>query len=398
MTMVKRRTENKPRVSSAWSVVVKERSPGAKLQREESGWVVRDTEGTALGVSTSQLGAWHAAFQAVGGTVEEVEAALSRKMDELASLSPPEVIPAPDAFRRSSTTAETVRVAQEGGLSHGAWYPQVNPTFVLDKKLGRLFDYISSSSSPKNIMLVGPHGCGKTETAIQYAARMGKPLLIMDCAHTREGYLWWGRMHVSDGTTYFKPSEFFKAVEEGGYVILLDELNRVDSSVLSPLMPLLDDRRATHVPDTDHILQVGPGTVFFATMNEGNQYTGTSTLDAAIQDRFSFRVEVDYLDRDAEIGVLMARTGVTNEIAVSLVDMANVIRKKAVGFGSSISNTISTRQLISAANLYTTMGIDALDYTIANHFSADGDANSERRQVLQTIQGKFGSGQPEEAF
>jgi len=388
MTMVKRRSESKMRNSAAWRVVVQEREVGSSCDREGMNhWVVRTADGTSLGSSTSPLGAWAAAFRAVDGTEREIQDVLERLSRERSELD----VPVAPIALSTPLVSSRIASASEEPLSSGAWYPPVNPTFYMDDKLQRLFDFIGASSSPKNVMLVGPHGCGKTETAIQYAARTTKPLLIMDCAHTREGYLWWGRMHVNNGTTYFKPSEFFKAVEAGGYVILLDELNRVDSSILSPLMPLLDDRRATHVPDTDHILRVGPDTVFFATMNEGNQYTGTSALDAAIQDRFSFRVEVDYLPTAEEVRVLISRTGVDEDFAIKLVGLAEKIRLKAVGFGSSLSGTISTRQLIAAATLYKTMGLDALDYTIANHFSADGDANSDRRQVLQMIQGKFGT-------
>ena len=275
----------------------------------------------------------------------------------------------------------------------GAFIPAPDPTFYCSPSMKQLFEYLSETSAvdPQNVMLVGPHGCGKTETAIQYAARTGKPMLIMDCAHTREGYLWWGRMHVNSGTTFFKASDFFKAVEAGGHVILLDELNRVDSSVLSPLMPLLDARRMTHVPDTDRILRVGPGTVFFASMNEGAQYTGTAALDAAIQDRFSYRIEVDYLDKTQEVKVLVARTGLSKTEATKLVELAGAVRKKAVGFGATLTQTISTRQLIATAKLYQKMGVTALDYSIASHFPADGGSDSERSQVLQMIQGKFGT-------
>jgi predicted ATPase len=44
---------------------------------------------------------------------------------------------------------------------------------------------------PQNVNLIGPHGCGKTELAIQFAAaRHGRPLLIMDCANLREARDW----------------------------------------------------------------------------------------------------------------------------------------------------------------------------------------------------------------
>jgi nitric oxide reductase NorQ protein len=367
------------RRSRVWREFVMAQSPGAVGVKAGDCFNIIGADGAVIGSGRSPMGAWHDAFNRIGGTEETVRG----------FRVPEATTPAEEIVER--TPAAPVTAALASTVS-AAYTPVQDPTFYIDPKLEGLFGHIQASApEPQNIMLIGPHGCGKTETALQYAARTGKPLLVMDCAHTREGYLWWGRMHVNNGTTYFKPSDFFKAVEAGNHVILLDELNRVDSSILSPLMPLLDGRRATHVPDTDHILKVGPGTVFFATMNEGSQYTGTSALDAAIQDRFSYRVEVDYLDKDQEVKVVASRTGVTKADATKLVALANAVRKKAVGYGATLSTTISTRQLIATAKLFKTMGVNALDYSIASHFSADGGADSERRQVLTMIQGKFGA-------
>jgi len=370
------------RRSRVWREFVTSQFPGAVGRRAGDRFEIV-AGGDVLGEGGSPMGAWHDAFNRIGGT-DDVER----------SFKAPEA-PAVEIIGRTPATPAAVALAS---TVSAAYVPVQDATFYLDPKLTGLFAHIQNSApEPQNVMLIGPHGCGKTETALQYAARTGKPLLVMDCAHTREGYLWWGRMHVNNGTTYFKPSDFFKAVEAGNHVILLDELNRVDSSILSPLMPLLDGRRATHVPDTDHILRVGPGTVFFATMNEGSQYTGTSALDAAIQDRFSYRVEVDYLGKDQEVKVIAERTGLGKADATKLVSLANAVRKKAVGYGATLSTTISTRQLIATANLFKSMGVNALDYSIASHFSADGGADSERRQVLTMIQGKFGAEAPAEA-
>ena len=383
------------RRSKIWKEFVLEKRPGATSKWFDGrGYIVIDGAGNEIGdPNPGPMGSWNAAFRALGGTEDDMvaRAAITESAPVATVEESVEEIEIP--VLETPCMTGPVIVPAEGDVA-GAFIPSIDPTFIVSETMDSLFAYLdaTSATNPQNVMLVGPHGCGKTETAIQYAARVGKPLLIMDCAHTREGYLWWGRMHVNSGTTFFKPSDFFKAVEAGGHVILLDELNRVDSSVLSPLMPLLDGRRMTHVPDTDRILKVGPGTVFFASMNEGTQYTGTSALDAAIQDRFSYRIEVSYLEQAKELKVIMQRTGLDKNAALKLVELAQAVRKKAVGYGATLTQTISTRQLLATAQLFRHMGVAALDYSIASHFNADGGTDSERSQVLQMIQGKFGVG------
>jgi hypothetical protein len=51
---------------------------------------------------------------------------------------------------------------------------------------------------------------------------------------------------------------------------------------------------------------------------------------------------------------------------------------------------MSTRQLIAAAHDFAIGGVETLTFTISNHFSADGDDDSERVRVQNIIQGKFG--------
>ena len=155
-------------------------------------------------------------------------------------------------------------------------------------------------------------------------------------------------------------------------------------------MPLLDERRFTYLEERGDNIVVGPGTVFFATMNEGAGYTGTSALDRAIRDRFPRAVELTYLGEKDEVNLLVHRTGIEKDAATRLVQLANKIRKDATGLTATLTESISTRQLIAAARDYIVGGVETLEFTITNHFSPDGDEDSERVKVQNIIQGKFG--------
>jgi Holliday junction resolvasome RuvABC ATP-dependent DNA helicase subunit len=284
--------------------------------------------------------------------------------------------------------ADEAPVAEE----HGVFYPKPDATYIISNSIENLFKILETSSkrSPQNVRLIGPHGCGKTELAIQFAARNKRPLLIMDCANLREARDWFGYKSAKDGTVFWNESQFVRAVEAGNHVILLDELNRANPNLLNTLMPILDDRRFTYLEERGEKIVVGPGTVFFASMNEGASYTGTSTLDRAIRDRFPRHVELTYLGEKDETQLLQRRTGINKDIASRLVQTANKIRQDSTGLTAQLTESLSTRQLLAAAHDFALGGVDTLTFTIINHFSPEGDDESERAKVQSLIQGKFG--------
>lgn len=285
------------------------------------------------------------------------------------------------------------RVLSEDRIEGGVFYPKPDPSYISASNITNLFKNINKLSdiSPQNIRLIGPHGCGKTELAIQYAAQYNMPILIMDCANLRESRDWFGHKTAKDGSVFWKESQFDKCVTSGGHVILLDEINRTSPSVLNTLLPLLDDRRFTYLEEKGDIIKVGKKTVFFATMNEGAGYTGASSIDFALEDRFPRLIELNYLLNSQEIQLLVNRTGISNSDANKLVDIANTIRKKNMGLDASFSKSVSTRQLISIAQDFVVGGVPTLEYTLTNHFSSEGGRESERAAILQMVQGKWGN-------
>jgi MoxR-like ATPase len=278
---------------------------------------------------------------------------------------------------------------------NGVFVPPVNDTYFISPEVDSLFKRLTTLAKLKTqkVLLQGSHGAGKTEMAMQYAAISGKPMLIMDCANLKEPRDWFGYKTIVNGEIVWHESQFDRAISAGGHVILLDEINRVHPSVLNTLIPLLDGRGFTYLEEKGDCIRVGGDTVIFATMNEGAGYTGTSATDIALRDRFSRIVEVQYLTKAKEVELLCKRTGISKGDATKLVDIANQIRKKSIGVGSSFSMAFSTRQLIAVAEDFVIDGSDSLQFTMTNLFSAEGGTNSERAAVLQLIQGKFGSGE-----
>lgn len=95
------------------------------------------------------------------------------------------------------TTAYTQEVASNEVDPELAEYfnpPAIDSTHILNKDLESLFSAINiaSNKAPQNVRLNGPAGCGKTTTAMEFAARYKRPLLVMDCANIREPRDWFG--------------------------------------------------------------------------------------------------------------------------------------------------------------------------------------------------------------
>lgn len=82
----------------------------------------------------------------------------------------------------------------------------------------------------------------------------------------------------------FEPSVLTKALETPS-IINLDEVNTLRPTVTSALHSALDKRRNILVNGYKNI-EIHPDVIFVATMNEGQEYGGTTTLNLAFEDRW----------------------------------------------------------------------------------------------------------------
>lgn len=296
-----------------------------------------------------------------------------------------------DFIKRGAMPTTAPTKAKPVSTALASHVPEKDPTYVVSKEYRDLirFVYDRSRVKPQNAFATGPRGCGKTSLGEVVAAEFGMPMLVMDCANIREQRDWFGYKYTEDGSVKWMRSQFDLCLAAGNHVIVIDEITRTTDQIRNVLNPLLDHRRRTFLQERGDFITVGPGTIIFVTANEGMAYTGCSALDLALADRLTARIEVNYLPEAQEAALLVKRTGIDKDAAKRLAEIAATVRGKAIGFGATLSNTITTRQLIEAAEYYKGLGVDGLTPTIINHFSADGGTESERSQVLQMISMKF---------
>lgn len=261
--------------------------------------------------------------------------------------------------------------------------PEADPTFWVDKPVGRFLYAVGERSSRGeivNILLVGPTGTGKSSLPKEFAATMHRPFFTMHCQMVTEPGEWWGTKEISpERGTYFQKAALLDAVETPGCIILLDEANRTQAENLNVLFGFMDHRRKAWIPSLNREVVVAPGCIFFVTLNEGADYTGTNAVDRALRDRISNTIRMDYLPRKVEVGLLAKRIGIEEETAWKLVGFAHTIRHNPkVGVG------ISTRQLLECAALVKG-GLplqDAVQFAIVNSAVED----MERKALLQSLQ------------
>lgn len=223
-----------------------------------------------------------------------------------------------------------------------------------------------STEGAANILVIGPSGNGKTSLGKSFAEKNGLGFIKVNCSVVRDPEEWFGTREAQSGTTLFVESAFTQAVKAGNHVILLDEINRLEPYLHNSLLPLLDETRRTEVHGDE--IAVGPGTVFFCTMNLGVDFTGTFILDAALKNRMDITIAMGSLSFDREVALLVERTKIKESDAKRIVVLLEKIRD--VVARNEISVDVSHRSALKIAKLIVQNKVtmkEALTFVIFNN-------------------------------
>jgi nitric oxide reductase NorQ protein len=252
---------------------------------------------------------------------------------------------------------------------------------------------VRSAVRGKNIMMVGPAGCGKTQAAKALPQATGRPFFYFNLGATQDPRSTLiGNTHFKDGQTTFDESAFVKAIQTENAVILLDELSRAHPEAWNILMTVLDEGQRYLRLDEDvdaPTIMVASGVSFIATANIGTEYTSTRVLDRALMDRFEI-IEVDILSMEREQALLTLRYGnvVSPELIYAVADIADSTRKEWRAEEGKLTTMISTRMTVRVCELLADgFSLDeAAEVAIVPFFDASGGSDSERTLVKQIIQ------------
>ncbi|MBA4368402.1 MAG: CbbQ/NirQ/NorQ/GpvN family protein [Desulfobacterium sp.] len=206
--------------------------------------------------------------------------------------------------------------------------PEPDPHFFLSEDVIESMNRIRllSDRHPVNVLIAGKQGCGKSSMVKQFAARNNRPLATFQIGMLSEPGQLFGEHALKDGETYYRKFLFPDAIRTKGCIIHLEEINRPEHpKALNMLFSVLSEDRSIYTDELGHI-RVADNVVFFATLNEGDEFVGTEMLDAALRDRFYVTL-LDYLPRDVETRVLCLKTGIDEADALTIVNVANQLRE-----------------------------------------------------------------------
>lgn len=230
----------------------------------------------------------------------------------------------------------------------GITIPSETPYLISNshKRLLEIIDRLAQRGQVVNVLVRGPAGCGKSELVTQFAARTKRPLAVLEVGQLGDPRQIFGYHELKDGETHFVKGLFTEAITTPGCVVHLQELNRPESDkALNAIFSVLDNLFRRIWLDEVGYISVAPGVVFFATLNEGYEFIGTLPLDAALEDRFPFKIRLSYLPPDYETSLIVMRVGLDATTAREIVEVANRLRT------NSNPIHVSTRAILDIATL-----------------------------------------------
>lgn len=287
-------------------------------------------------------------------------------------------------FSPEEVTDEAVKFIHES--------PKYRPDDIIVSDLKWKF-LVRSVVRGKNIMITGPAGAGKTQTAIAAAKALNRPLFRFNLGASQDpkSFLIGNTHFEKDKGTIFADSAFIKAIETENAVILMDELSRAHPDAWNILMTVLDPKqRYVRIDDDPNtpVINVAENVSFIATANIGNEYTATRVMDRALMDRFVV-VEMEVLDKQGETKLLTQLFPKVPAMVLNFVtDITKSTRDEMKTQSPRISTPLSTRMAIELTELLADgfSLAEAAEVTIYPQYSADGGAESERVFIKQLVQ------------
>jgi nitric oxide reductase NorQ protein len=189
----------------------------------------------------------------------------------------------------------------------------------------------------------GPAGTGKTTLALHAAARLGRPVMLIagdeefatsDLVGGQHGYRYRKVVdrfihtvfkYEEDASDQWVDRRLTTACRDG-YTLVYDEFTRSRPEANNVLLAVLEERLLILPADGTNGAYVKVHPEFRAIFTSNPQeYAGVHEAQDALSDRL-VSLQVDYYDRDTEIAITAARSGLAAEAVALIVDVVRDYR------------------------------------------------------------------------
>lgn len=269
--------------------------------------------------------------------------------------------------------------------------PAIDPTYIWQESILRAL--VIGSQTGTNVWLGGEKGTGKTQAAMQWAARTGRAFTRINFHKYTSAEEYLGATGLVNGQTQFVPGAFLAAYTRPGSIVLLDEVTNADPGELAPLNGALE-RGTPRVNIGGQEWARAPGVMVIAadnTLTNGDasgRYAGTRVMNSALADRFGYVVPVTWLPADQEIDALVRLTGCQRKLASLVVSMLGACRSKAAT--GDLVDAPSIRSAISWIEAMPALGVRAAwDIAVAARQPSESAVALEALYVAQVSEDAF---------
>lgn len=209
------------------------------------------------------------------------------------------------------------------------------------------------------LLLKGPKGSGKTLGIEQWCAKQGVPMMRHDCSEDNTAKDLIGSFGLEGDNVYFGCGALTTAIEtaneEGGCVLVLEEVNTLNSRVQKILNPMCDYRQSITVAKIGKVFKLKPGHRVWVVGTMNPNYAGTYNLNEDFKSRWA-ALSVGYMTEEKERQVLLDMFSTPpgaaqKEVVERLLQLANASRTGKLG-----NYALSTRDLADFIPDYEVMG------------------------------------------
>ncbi len=237
--------------------------------------------------------------------------------------------------------------------------PEIDPVYRFDRDTTMAI--LAGFAHNRRVMIQGYHGTGKSTHIEQVAARLNWPCVRvnLDSHISRIDLIGKDAIRLRDGkqVTEFQEGILPWALSNP-VAIVFDEYDAGRPDVMFVIQRVLEAEGKLTLLDQNKVIRPHPSFRLFSTANTvglgdtTGRYHGTQQINQGQMDRWSLVATLNYLEHDAEVGIVIAKNPQLNtekgrKTASRMVTVADLSRSAFMN--GDISTVMSPRTVISWA-------------------------------------------------